>query len=144
MEINKITEEQKRAIDEMRENGVTLNRESIIMVRMSASCHYPKELNETGKSVAWVENAESSIQKMGDEEMDASDLIAAALIIINGILDRSDLNSSEKSGFRSAVMKFVNEDTLSRRVMTSNAIGMAIQPQLIKNGITEMSSAVSD
>lgn len=144
MEINKITEEQKRAIDEVRKNGVTLNRESIIMVKMGASCHYPKELNETGETVAWVENAESSIQKMGDEEMDASDLIAAALIIINGILDRSDLNSSEKSGFRSAVMKFVNEDILSRSAMTSNAIGMAVQPQLIKNGITETSLAVDD
>ena len=144
MEPNRITKEQKRIMNELKENGVTLNRESIIMVKMNAVCHYPKRLNETGDAVGWVENAGSEIQKMGFEPMDVSDLIAASLILINSVLNHKDLDDEARDDFRNAVKGFVNEGLLSRNTRVASAIGMAVQPLLIKKGITEMEAALGD
>lgn len=144
MEPNRITKEQKRIMNEVKENGVTLNRESIIMVKMNAVCHYPKRLNETGDTVGWVENAGSEIQKMGSEPMDVSDLIAASLILINSVLNHKDLDDEERDDFRNAVKGFVNEGLLSRNTRVASAIGMAVQPLLIKKGITEMEAVLGD
>lgn len=144
MEPNRITKEQKRIMNELKENGVTLNRESIIMVKMNAVCHYPKRLNETGDTVGWVENAGSEIQKMGSEPMDVSDLIAASLILINSVLNHKDLDDEARDDFRNAVKGFVNEGLLSRNTRVASAIGMAVQPLLIKKGITEMEAVLGD
>jgi|GEM_PF-4700689 len=144
MEPNRITKEQKRIMNEVKENGVTLNREGIIMVKMNAVCHYPKRLNETGDTVGWVENAGSEIQKMGSEPMDVSDLIAASLILINSVLNHKDLDDEARDDFRNAVKGFVNEGILSRNTRVASAIGMAVQPLLIKKGITEMEAVLGD
>lgn len=123
-------------MNEMKENGVTLNRESIIMVKMSSVCHYPRKPNETGDTVGRIEDAGSEIQKMGSESMDVSDLIAASLILINGVLNH--LDDAMRDDFRNAVKGFVDEGLLSRNMRVANAIGMAVQPPLIKVGITQM------
>lgn len=142
MELNRITNEQKRILNEMKENGVTLNRESIIMVKRSAVCHYPRKPNETGDTVGWIEDAGSEIQKMGSESMDVSDLIAASLILINGVLNH--LDDAMRDDFRNAVKGFVDEGLLSRNMRVANAIGMAVQPPLIKVGITQMGVMLGD
>lgn len=74
--------------------------------------------------------------------MDVSDLIAASLILINGVLNH--LDDAMRDDFRNAVKGFVDEGLLSRNMRVANAIGMAVQPPLIKVGITPMGVMLGD
>lgn len=132
----KFTDEMMKDIIEKAE-GKGEKREAVLSIKMSAVCHYPKRIEEGKQNGIWAEDICTHVKKLSSPHLGIPERIAAALLMINSVLESDDLKKKDRKNFRVRISEFVSLDKETRAGIIATAVTMAVQPDRIKNNIVD-------